>query len=302
MPIISNDTKLLLLSISNSAPDEFTGAFDQIISHINKQKGKWSQTAKFSKAGESIVKIINAKFYNLTSANSDMIKRALIARLAVESLDLIKMMNLPKDILEMYSPAFDRLAKFLTNKNEKYSLKDDYFYKDIRFVLGMTVPCGAQVVDLISKVPVSSVILSIIRSGKIKSLSQYINVHGNGVWFRIHTESRYLDEFSEAGWDQCYKRIAELLLWNENVSGMVGTSWFYDPQLIKISPRLGYLQSNPLERGAFLIRHGSGQNHIDYATKTSNTRKQLYEEGKYLPICHSLLWPRKKLINWHHGK
>ncbi len=79
---------------------------------------------------------------------------------------------------------------------------------------------------------------------------------------------------------------------------MVGTSWFYDPALPAISPRLAYLQQRPLEAGAFLVRHGRGAIYTERATLTSETRRKLYEEGKYLPVCFSLVWPRDALIAW----
>jgi hypothetical protein len=79
---------------------------------------------------------------------------------------------------------------------------------------------------------------------------------------------------------------------------MVGTSWFYDPHLLQISPHFAYLQQRPLEGGAFLMRHRTGRFDIEHATMTSRTRRRLYQEGKYTPMCYSLLWPRKDLIFW----
>jgi len=79
---------------------------------------------------------------------------------------------------------------------------------------------------------------------------------------------------------------------------MVGTSWFYDPQLLAISPRLAYLQTTPLAHGAFLVRHGSGAIHTELATATSPTRRALAEKGSYIPVCYSLVWPRAELVRW----
>ena len=87
-----------------------------------------------------------------------------------------------------------------------------------------------------------------------------------------------LNEFNEQGWDKCYLRIADLLDLRKDIQGMIGTSWFYDPQLLEISPRLAYLQKCPLERGAFLLRHGTGHFDIEHATMTSKTRRRLYNE------------------------
>jgi hypothetical protein len=107
-----------------------------------------------------------------------------------------------------------------------------------------------------------------------------------------------LNDFNERGWDNCFLRIAELLERKKDIRGLVGTSWFYDPQLLKISPRLAYLRQRPLERGAFLLRHRTGSVDIENATMKSETRLRLYQEGKYTPIVLSIVWPRKDLICW----
>ena len=79
---------------------------------------------------------------------------------------------------------------------------------------------------------------------------------------------------------------------------MAGTSWFYDPALPAISPRLAYLQSTPLANGAHLVRHGPGADHTARATETSPTRKALVASGSYVPIAGTIMWPRSDLLSW----
>ena len=103
---------------------------------------------------------------------------------------------------------------------------------------------------------------------------------------------------NEEGFDQYYLRVADLLRRRPAVRGLAGTSWFYDPQLIRISPRLAYLQSKPIERGAFLIRHNTSALDIQRATLKSATRRDLYDKGEYVPVSYSLIWGRRELIAW----
>ena len=95
---------------------------------------------------------------------------------------------------------------------------------------------------------------------------------------------------------------ASLLRGHPNVLGMAGTSWFYDPQLDAISPNLSYLRMRPVERGAVLVRQRTSEFDIISATTKSGTRQRLYEEGRYLPVPHSIIWPRDALIAWADGK
>jgi hypothetical protein len=234
-----------------------------------------------------------------TQAELKLIRCALVAKFALDLPGMIEKLNLPKSILNIYPAAFERLANSLSkDRKDAYDITDDLYKKDIDFVLGLSVPCGAQVVELRSKILFRSIIRSIFRPGNLIAVLKYIKAGVTGTWFRIHTDSRHLIDFNELGWNECYGRIAELLERRKSIRGMVGTSWFYDPQLLTISPHLAYLQLRPLERGAFLIRHGSRQVDIERAISKSKTRRNLYREGKYKPISYSLLWPREELISW----
>jgi hypothetical protein len=91
--------------------------------------------------------------------------------------------------------------------------------------------------------------------------------------------------------------MAEMLALNPQVRGIAGVSWFYDPCVAIISPHLAYIQT-PINHGAFLAKMGSDAHHVANATIRSSVRQKLYREGKYLPTCYLLAWPRNALIEW----
>ena len=259
-------------------------------------KKRNNNQAEFFKSVESI---IMSKINQFSQKYQNLFRRSIIAKLALGLPKIVEQKGLPDSILVLYPKAFDRLSNHLKNNvNDPYELSDDFFRKDISFVSGISIPCGAQVVDPKSYFLYRSVGRAFLRSGNLKALGRFFRIGGTGPWFGIHTESRYLDDFNEPGWDACYLRIADLLERNPSIRGMKGTSWFYDPQLISISPHLSYLQKRPLERGAFMIRHGTNSVDIELSTLTSKTRRSLYKEGKYIPVSYTLLWPRRDLISW----
>ncbi len=79
---------------------------------------------------------------------------------------------------------------------------------------------------------------------------------------------------------------------------MFAGSWFYDPSLAKISPRLAYLHTEPCKYGARLFKLGTSQDAIRLALLKSATRRQLYEDGKYTPTQYAILWLRKHMLRW----
>jgi hypothetical protein len=226
------------------------------------------------------------------------INKLVIVDFALRLAETLVTRNLPDEIVALYPAASQRLLTYIQSSDQDYYYPNDNFLKDLWFTSGLTVPCGAQVVELRSIIgyrasarwmlrrPCVRYAQSILRSGQIVP------------WLRIHTESRYLADFNEQGWDACYLRIAALLRAHPEALGMAGTSWFYDPQLESVSPRLSYLRKLPMERGASVVRSGTSEFDIRSATAKSESRRRLYEAGKYVPVSYTLLWPRQELLAW----
>jgi hypothetical protein len=230
-----------------------------------------------------------------TTANGkDRLRRALVARLALDHFRVDD--RLPRSIVKLYPDFFRRLSKFLFEK-ACYFYPQDYYVKDIRYALGLTVPCGAHQLDLKGRVGPKLIFRDVISARSPHSALAYAACRGWGPWYSNHLDLRAMKEFSPKGWTSSFIRIAEMLKLNPHVRGVAGVSWFHDPCVGAISPHLGYIQT-PTHHGAFLAHLGSGSRHVDNATVRSFVRTKLFEEGKYLPTCYLLAWPRKSLISW----
>ena len=258
----------------------------------------WRRAARYEDLG--------SKFAILSKALQDgcersiflAVNRLLVIDLALRLPDTIATRNIPREVQALYPDAAARLIAYLRDDDAEYCYPNERFVKDLRFASGLTVPCGAQVVDLRSVIGYAASARWLLRHPSAHHIGIALLSRQLVPWFRIHTESRYLDDFNEAGWDACYHRIAALLEDHPDVLGMAGTSWFYDPQLESVSPRLSYLRRRPVAGGAALLRSGTSAFDIGSATATSETRRRLYEAGKYTPVAHTLIWPRQALLDW----
>ena len=221
----------------------------------------------------------------------------LVVDLAVKRANQLQEMRISQALFLEIEAAFERLVLFLNKLPGDYWIGSDYFLKDVRVFGGYSIPCGAQDVDVLSAFNRRSALKSWFLDFDLMLGCKVLRV-GGGRWLRIHTDPRFTSQFNEAGWEACYARIADLLQMYPTAKGMVGTSWFYDPQLLKVSPRLGYLQATPLENGAFLVKNGRAAIHTERATLTSPSRRALYEAGKYVPTCYTVVWERAKILRW----
>lgn len=204
---------------------------------------------------------------------------------------------LPSLCAYFHASHLERIARDPDICAEWLDLRSDLFQKEFGIASLRLYVAGSQLVDYRCSVPRSVV----ISEGVAKAFSKafvMIRMGGFKPFFQIHTHAFNLGSFNEEGWNDCYRCCAELYELHPGCLGMFGSSWFYDPALEQISPRLGYLRKIPLGGGAHLLYVCDGGDAVSDATEKSRTRKMLYEEGKYLPKVYMLIWSRKQQTAW----
>ncbi|MBU1346257.1 MAG: hypothetical protein KKA16_04820 [Alphaproteobacteria bacterium] len=232
---------------------------------------------------------------------TDAMRRGLVATWALELPGRARQAALPGEVMELYPYWMEKMAGFLTAAADTNAAYDaDHWAKDVRMAVVLSVP-GAltQTIDLSSPMGPGQV----VRNGRDghgwSQLVHYARAQGwKKPWLEVHTEARQLADFNEAGWDRAWATAAAICKTRPELAGMIGSSWFYDPPLETISPRLAYLRLNPLKGGAFIIHQGPAPIHTERAGASSPTRKALIDSGEYTPASWLVAWPKSTLIPW----
>ncbi|MCP4348219.1 MAG: hypothetical protein GY795_22180 [Desulfobacterales bacterium] len=232
--------------------------------------------------------------------------KLLLLQLILKNSDKIQTAGLPEEIISLYKINFNRIAEEIekNNYNGSYLYSNDKFCKDIAVCSMRLIPVGAR------KIHISGLSRRFLLKGGIPQFLKglaYILFELKGIkpMFQMHTDSKdpdLLKNFNEDGWEKSYLRIAELLKADSKIKGVFGASWFYDPELEHVSPRLAYIRKMVINNGGEIFCVGSDDQAVKNATQKSMTRRKLYEEGKYLPTNYLLIWPRDRLINWSDQK
>lgn len=206
--------------------------------------------------------------------------------------------NLPSRVKGHQLKQYRRIVEQSAAITEICELENDLFQKDLGLALLRLYAASAQLVDYRTGIGRSMVFAQ--GWGRVpQRLAIFSKLGGFKPYFEIHTHLSYLDEFNEEGWNECYRCCADLYSLHPKVLGMQGGSWFYDPALAEISPRLAYLRDVPREGGAHLLFTTlSAEQSIHDATATSPTRKALYDQGKYRPKNYTLIWSRDDQLRW----
>jgi len=229
---------------------------------------------------------------------TDDMRRALVATWALEMPVRVTAARLPAEVTALHPWWLDRLAEFLTAADGPYDR--DHWAKDVRFVLVLSVPgARTQTIDLSSPMGPGQVVRNGLDGHGWNQALAYLKAQGwRKPWLEVHTEARHTEDFTEAGWDRAWATAAAICKTRPELGGMIGSSWFYDPPLETISPRLAYLRLNPLKGGAFIIHQGAADIHSERAGATSPTRRAMIESGEYTPRSWLVAWPRDRLIAW----
>ncbi len=212
-------------------------------------------------------------------------------------------LSLPGEIRTYYSLNFERIFHDIESGVHEagfYLYPSDKFLKDLGVCSLRLIPAGAQKLNL-SPLPADF----LFRNGT----SQFIiglayvlfELRGFRPLYNMHTDSHdthLMSEFNPAGWRNFLVRAADLIKLNPSVKGVFGKTWFVDPQLEKISPRLCYVRHIFNRNGGRFFYLGPCTSGIEDAVYKSPTRKKLYEYGKYIPKEYLGVWSGRSLIQW----
>jgi len=285
-----------LKKLLDNLPDQYNSQLCRLADSFIDESSHWIKGADDQYPLRMAQQLFNRSFEDEKHQTRASLKFFLVVKLYITLPERLKGLRLPISILNKIDEDLLRITSEL--EVEEYCNGESLFASHLRVALGLTIACGAQEIDLGSAIPISSAVLAVYRDKQLSPLLNYLSCRGWGCWYRMHTNSSYLTEFNAEGWDAFYIKAAEILRQNTNIQGVVGTSWFFDPRLRDISPRLAYLYNRPMNAGAYSLAHRSTELDIERATGTSKTRKDLYLAGKYVPKSYSIFWPRDSLFEW----
>lgn len=223
--------------------------------------------------------------------------RAALAQGAADLLESGRLDALPPRIVHYHVKHMGRIAGATAANADWMNIDGDLFHKDFGLITLRLFAAAAQLLDIRCGIP-RSILFTEGALASVKKGQAIMSMGGFKPYVQIHTHLSDLDDFNEEGWNECYRCCAELYEKMPQLLGMFGASWFYDPVLDDISPRLAYLRKIPQDGGAHVLYVSTGGDHIDNATSTSPSRRKLYEEGKYMPKSYMLAWGKREQIDW----
>ncbi len=190
---------------------------------------------------------------------------------------------------------FRRMLAQCTDGTMRATPDDDMFLKDLAIARGRMIACVSHLIYRHSGVPRRAVLTQ--PPSQLPGLVAFFARNGGfRPFLENHVHPAMLDNFDPAGRERCYGLVAELLrMWPES-KGLIGASWYYDPKLREISPKLAYLYDEPAAHGARFMKLAL-EGPESGALARSTRRRQLFDMGSYVPATYLMVWPRAAILS-----
>jgi hypothetical protein len=97
--------------------------------------------------------------------------------------------------------------------------------------------------------------------------------------------------------NRSYYRMAQSLVYQPDVKGLVASSWLHSPDTFAASPHLAWMNRTFLENGGLVVLMGPADPDCGVLSRSPERRK-LYEAGLFKPTTGLVVWPRRAMIAW----
>jgi len=230
-------------------------------------------------------------------AATRMFLRAAIAHAVITSLAGPIYAALPARIKLQQLRQFGRMVADTDPGVEWLSFEHDLFRKEFGLATVRLYAAGARLID-----PRCGIQRSMLLRGSPRDWLRCAHTLGMAggfkPYFQTHIHTFMLEGFTAEATEELYRCCADLYALHPEALGSFAASWFYDPAVARVSPRLAYLREIPESGGARTLFVSAGKDAIGNALSKSANRRRLHEAGEYQPKVYMLVWPKKRQQAW----
>jgi hypothetical protein len=134
---------------------------------------------------------------------------------------------------------------------------------------------------------------------RIRVLQQLRTMGGFRPVFMTHMPSFGLDRhLTREDFVHDHLEIARALRLCPRVRGIASYSWFYDPVIEEVSPRLRFLGEILDAGGCLRFELPTDEKVVTNALHASRSRREAHTAGRYHPRAFGRLWGRKQILRW----
>jgi hypothetical protein len=238
------------------------------------------------------------------NADEDLIEqtRIMLSRLVELNENQIDELICPDGVKLLVHREFQRIRQCASNGDSEYFNLADY-----KLLADFQIACFARLPVGVEHIEIGGLPRSLLFRGDFRQACQVLRIFWSAgfrpPYYVSHLAQtiipfRFSLDYSLEARLATYRNIAACLEMNPRIRGLIGGSWWFDPKIRTISPRLPDFAKIMLDNGAVLLRYGKSPSALHNALYNSPVRQKLYNEKKYTPQDYFVVWLRDPLIAW----
>lgn len=214
-----------------------------------------------------------------------------IIKSLLRTMESVSFHDLPFTVKHEQMRSYERMVNKKTYDDSWLNFDSDLYHKEYGLASLRIYSGGARIIDPNGGIP-RLIMFKKPFFNTLKHIRMLLRVGGFKNFFAIHAHKFQMKDFTEEGHETLYKCCAELYTVHQSVIGMLGCSWFYDPQLAVVSPHLAYLRDVPVRNNAVTFYFDEGKDITESALVRSKERQLAFNQKRYKPQSHMLVWPK----------
>lgn len=231
----------------------------------------------------------------------DLLARYWMASIIADETLVNRPLTLPASVKTLHTAEVRRILAAIEDDQARVDIGEDRWKKNLAILTHRLIPVGAEFADPASGIPRGMLLKGDLAQRLSLLRTVVLDTGGFRPLLELHAHPDSLEGFHPEGWIETYHRLAEILALNPSYRGVMASSWFRDPALSSISPKLAYLRDYPLLHGARMLLTAVDAEGTSGALARSPTRQRLFREGRYVPKIFMMIWSRRSLLDWHRN-
>jgi len=228
----------------------------------------------------------------------DQFNAMLMCQAMMHSVDRMESDAMPELLKEEYVRNYVRiLDRIESAMGSDLHLSTDLVAKDLGLCTLRLFAAGYAVVETIWSVARRHIFLGGARQFAEFGSLYFLRFRASGPFLGNHVHPELTSLFTPEGRIHMLRVIATIMNWRPVYKALIGSAWFYDPVVGKISPNLAYVRNYMAENGALFFRGSADHSKNAFM---SSKRRRMWERGEYQPRHYMVVWPRNSLVAWMH--
>ena len=205
--------------------------------------------------------------------------------------------NLDVRLKPEFVDSYHRILDFVERGgSSSMRMNQDNYAKEFAICLHRLIPGGGQLIDPGGGIGRRILVRPPAAGLPRKIWYMVVTCGGFSPFAEFHTHQRMRHLFTADAWEYSFRLLPLVFRSYPSLKGVVGASWFFDPQVASITPSLGFVRNVSERWGGIIMRDAVYPSTTADAISMGGPRRERHERGKYYPVSYVMVAAKSRIL------